>query len=256
VGPGFQPPAQPTPAAPAQEPPGISHGVPLARRGQITIETAGFTDTSGEDSIVTVGLNVHMPIRKTTFLDARLPMASYFPGNIMLGADHIQQLDPKGFLIVGGQIGLPLVTQRALRAFSLPNGTWNMHEYQANFMPIKVVLGYERVLADVLALRLEVEPVLSMPIGDYGNDVGFALQHAAEIQWGHTFGGGFRVQGVFVTESLIDDLYQLSVEPFLVVRRELGFARLGLLLPIDDSTAGPPFEQAWGLRLWAGIHID
>jgi hypothetical protein len=245
--------------------PGIAHGVPLARRGQIAIEAAAFTSTDqlvdkstggGPLSLVALALNVHIPLRETTFLDARLPMASYLPGNIMLGATQVLRLDPKGFLILGGQLGLPLLTNHLATPFSLPNGTWNMHEYQPNFMPIKVVAAYERLLTQALTFRLEVEPVLSIPIGDNGYDVGFALQHAIEAQYGHSFGGGVRVQGVAVTQSLLDDAYQLAVEPFLVVRRDLGFARLGLMLPLDDSTAGPPFSQAWGLRLWAGLHID
>lgn len=270
AGQGWQPPSQgwqggppapapvlwTPPAAAADESPGVSHGVPLARRGQIAIEASGFTDDSGQDSLLALALNLHLPIAERTFADARLPMASYFPGNIMLGASRVSKLDARGFLTYGAQLGLPLVTNRALFAFSLPHGLWNMHEYQANFMPIKLAAGYERTFGSLATFRLDLEPVLSVPIGDHGDNVGFTLQHALELQFGHSFGGGLRVQGVAATESLISDAYQLSVEPFVVVKRELGFARLGIMLPLDESTAGPAFEQAWGLRLAAGIHID
>lgn len=236
--------------------PGLARGVPWSRRGNISLETAGFTDDSGEDSLLAVGLNVHMPMTKSLFVDARLPMAGILPGNIMLGVSATTKLDPRGFLYIGGQFGLPIASQPGMIAFSLPHGTWNLHEYQSYFLPIRAAFGYERMLGEMFELRIDLEPILSIPIGDHGNNVGFTLQHAAEFQVGHSIGGGLRLQGVAVTEDLLPDAYQFSIEPFFVVRREIGFARIGLMLPIDDSIAGPAFEQAWGLRLGAGIHIN
>ncbi len=238
---------------------GTKRGLPLMRRGRIAIETSGFTDLSGNNSILALGLDVHMPITRRTFIDARLPMASIYPGNIMLGASHVSKLGKTGFLTWGGQLGLPLLTSNNgfdFRDFSLPNGTWNIHEYTPDFLPIKLSAGYERFIGRSLTFRLDLEPILSIPIGDRGFNAGFALQHALELQYGHSIAGGLRVQGVAITEDLLDDAYQLSVEPFFVVRRELGFARLGLMLPIDDSAAGPAFDRAWGLRIGAGLHID
>lgn len=240
--------------------PGLSHGVPLARRGAVSLEAAGYTSTqpnSGDlDSVVAIALNVHIPIATRTFADVRLPFASYTPGNIMLGAGRVSKLDPRGFLAYGFQFGLPLSVRPGTEGFSLPNGTWNVHEYQPRYMPFKVAFGYERMMGESVTLRLDLEPILSIPIGQYGTDVGFTFQHAVEVQYGHKLGVGLRVQGVAISDALVDDAYQLAVEPFAVVRRDLGFARLGLMIPIDPSTAGPPFEQSWGLRLWAGFHID
>jgi len=244
-----------------QETPGLSHGVPLSRRGAISIEAAGYTATQPDptklDTVVALALNVHIPIATRTFADVRLPLAGgYLPGNVMLGVDRVSKMDARGFMAYGLQIGLPLSVNRGVEAFSLPNGTWNVHEYQPHFMPLKVAFGYERMLGGSFELRVDLEPVVSIPIGDYGYNVGFTFQHAAEIQFGHSIGVGLRVQGVAITDQLSTDAYQLGIEPFAVVQREMGFARLGLMFPIDDSTAGPPFEQAWGLRLWTGLHID
>lgn len=247
------------PVTPAEDLPGIRHGVPLARRGRIALDAAGFTDLSGDSSILALVLDVHLPVANRTFVDVRLPMANVFPGNIMLGASRVSKLDPRGFLSYGAQIGLPLLTSDRgfdFQDFSLPNGTWNIHEYTADFLPIKLAAGYERLMGQSFTLRFDLEPVLSIPIGERGYNAGFALQHAAELQYGHSIGAGLRIQGVAITPDLLDDAYQLAIEPFFVVKRELGFARLGLMMPIDESAAGPAFERAWGLRLAAGLHID
>jgi hypothetical protein len=254
--------------APPPPPPeallGVAHGVPMSRQGRIAIDAAGFTrlsdgSSSNNASLLALALDVHIPVATRTFIDARLPMAGVFPGNIMLGAGRVSKLGAGGFIAYGAQLGLPLVTSRNAQDFTLPHGTWNVHEYEDFFMPIKLGFGYER-LTKYLEIRLDVEPVLLVPISDdRGDEVQFVLQHAAELQFGHSFGGGLRVQGVAVTDGVFSDydgdLYQLALEPFMVVRRELGFARLGLMLPIDDSVAGPAFEQAWGLRLMTGLHI-
>jgi hypothetical protein len=238
--------------------------VPLARRGRIALELAGFTDDSGQDSLLALALDVHWPVAQRTFADARVPMAGFFPGNVMLGVDRVSRLDPRGFFAYGVQVGVPLVTKRSsqdrLFPFSYAHGLWNMHEYRSDFLPIKLAAGYERLIGAAMTFRLDLEPVLSIPIGTYGYNAAFALQHAVELQYGHSLGFGLRVQGVAATEDAIRsdayDPYQLSIEPFVVARRAMGFARLGLLMPVDGSVAGPAFGQAWGLRLFAGLHID
>ena len=258
--PGTLPVPTPKEAAAPPELPGVRHGVPLDKRGQIGFEAAAYTSTDPKqgslDSVVAVGLNVRMPIATRTFADVRVPMASYFPGNIMLGVDRVGKLGERGFLGYGLQIGLPLSVQRGTQNFALPNGLWNMHEYQPNFLPIKVSFNYERLLGEKGTLRLDLEPIMSVPVGDHGFNVGWSFQHALEVQYGHDIGVGLRVQGIALSDQLSADAYQLAVEPFAVVQREIGFARLGLMLPIDGGQAGPPFEQSWGLRLWAGLHVD
>jgi hypothetical protein len=255
----WQPPppgAVPPPIIEEEEGPGIHHGIPFSKRGHIQLEAAGFTRADGQGSLLALGLDIHFPVAHRTFIDARLPMADYFPGNIMLGADRVSKLDPRGFLAYGLQIGVPLVTSRPLVAFDLPNGTWNRHEYQAYFMPIKVGFGYERMFGELVTGRLDLEPILSIPIGKHGDNAGFTFQHALEVQVGHSIGGGVRLQGVAVTDALSPDAYQFAIEPFLALDRRLGYARLGLLMPLADNESGPAFKQAWGLRLWAGLHLD
>lgn len=248
--PPWMPPGAPPPAP--EQTPGVVHGVPMSRQGRIAIDAAGFKQESTDAALLALALDVHIPVAARTFLDARLPMAGIFPGNIMLGVGRIAKLGRGGFLTYGMTFGIPLSTNANATDFSLPNGTWNVHEYQAQLVPIRFALGYERT-GRLLEFRLDLEPVLLLPTSK--QDVNLAFQHAAEVQVGHSFGGGLRLQGVAVTSGVFDDPYQLAIEPFVTVRRELGFARVGLMLPLDESTAGPPFKQAWGLRLMTGLHI-
>lgn len=239
--------------------PGVVKGVPMSRRGRIAVDAAGFTQESGDASLLALALDMHFPVATRTFIDARLPMSGIYPGNIMLGAGRVSKLGRGGFISYGAQIGIPLVTNRNADDFSLPHGTWNVHEYEAHAMPIKLGLGYERATR-YLEIRVDLEPVFLIPVGDNDRDFDFAFQHAAELQIGHSIGGGLRAQGVAVTAGVFPDFggdaYQFALEPFFVVRRDLGFARIGLMMPIDDSVAGPAFVQAWGLRLMTGLHID
>lgn len=252
------PTGQPQPP-PIEPTPGTVHGIPFDKRGHIAIETASFTRAQGDPSLMAIGLDAHMPLGSRFFADARVPFGAangIFSGNIMLGGSKVLGLDPRGFLTLSGQLGIPLQTSRPVQQFSLPNGTWNMFEYQGTFMPIKLGLGYERMFGKSLEGRLDLEPILSIPIGKHGYNAGFTFQHAVELQYGHSIGAGIRLQGVAVTDQLQKDPYQFSIEPFAVVRKEMGFARLGLLMPLADTWSGPAFKQAWGLRVWAGIHID
>jgi hypothetical protein len=93
------------------------------------------------------------------------------------------------------------------------------------------------------------------------------VQHAAEFQFGHAIGGGFRLQGV-ATPTDEADAYQLAMEPFLSIERELGFLRLGLMLPLD-KVLGPPLASidgdrrrnqdglgSWGLLIRTGLRFE
>jgi hypothetical protein len=117
------------------------------------------------------------------------------------------------------------------------------------------VLGLEYHVS-IVELRFEVEPSLWAPLGG-ADDVHGSFQHAAEVQLGHDIGGGLRVQGIVIGPELSrqPDHYQFALSPFFVVHREMGFLRLGLMLPMDELL-GPPFEESFGFLATTGIHID
>lgn len=287
--PGAPPPSAPPPAwggaappptgwqdfPPVEPVPGVAHGVPWSKHGAISIDTAGFTDTEAETSLIALVLSARVPLTERFFVTGRVPLAVESPGNIHLGVEGIVKMGARGFLAIGGRIGLPLVQDAALIAFSIPNAGWNFTEYTFKQMPLQLALGYERMLGASFSLRVDLEPALLAPIGDRtsfdettGKDVGFVLPHAAEIQYGHRIGVGLRYQGVALSDGATfgyffgqagfepSDAYQAALEPFFVVRRDLGFLRLGLMLPLDGRMAGPAFEQSWGLRLSTGVHLD
>lgn len=103
-------------------------------------------------------------------------------------------------------------------------------------------------------------PVTNPPTTSNPNDVRLLFRHAVELQYGHALGVGIRYQGVAnsfggFASNIAEDLYQGSVEPFVVVNRDAGFVRLGLLKTLDEDTAAH-YREAWGLRLSGGFHLD
>jgi hypothetical protein len=100
---------------------------------------------------------------------------------------------------------------------------------------------------------LQVEPAFFASVGGRDGTGGILFQHGTDIQVGHTLGAGLRFQGV--AQSAFDDAYQVALEPFFVIERELAFLRLGIMMPLDEYL-GPPFMRAWGLRLATGIRLE
>ncbi len=45
-----------------------------------------------------------------------------------------------------------------------------------------------------LSLRVDLQPVVLMPFDSLGADPELLVQHAVEVQYGHTFGAGVRLQ--------------------------------------------------------------
>lgn len=249
-------------------------GIPLAHRGGLGLDTAVFSAGNEQDGAAGGSLSVELglPLAKRTFLDARLPMGfatAFVLGNPNLGIRHV--LGREVWVSLGGALGLPVVNVRtqpfgAYQYPPIPNGLWNLHDYFPNIVPLEFNLGVEGHAGRYVILRGQVDPVLWIPYSR-NDEPELVIQHAAELQVGHTLGGGLRLQGVAIPTGedygvnypLLDrgggDLYQLAVEPFLAAEGELLFARLGILMPLDEEL-GPPFDVSWGFRMKAGFHID
>ena len=253
----------PEPLEPAGPPDGITrHGLPITRRGHITIETSTLELTNqsygyGSSAIFATGVALEASAHLTGGLYASVRYASAgfaVSGNLMGGADYIFKLSRGTWFTVGAALGVPLEqggNALSLQLYGLTGAGWNLFEYMTNVVPLRLDGGFEMVRGG-LSLRVDLQPVVLMPFDSLGADPQLLVQHAVEVQYGHTFGAGVRLQGVANTYS--SDAYQAAVEPFVVMRRDLGFARLGLLKTLDEEN--PFYNEAWGMRFSAGVNID
>jgi hypothetical protein len=262
--------AAPPPAPPVE---GATGGAPLDLQGAIGLDTATFTDGGDAFSAVAIRLLASVPVAHATYLDVRLPLGfttdkttNAVIGNVMLGVHGVTSIGATTWLSFGGGLGLPLLsggTQRdkGYGGAQVPNAFWNIHEYFPSIVPLEARVAIEGEAGPV-TLRGELAPVIMIPIGQ-NDQVEVAIMHSIEAQIGHTFGGGLRLQGVALPtfqhtnrNSLAEgDLYQLAMEPFLVVQQPRYFVRTGLMLPLD-STLGPPLVGSFGFRLGFGVRLE
>jgi len=230
-------------------------GVPWEQRGRIAFDTAMYTDTSGRDGAAGANVIGTLPLADRTFFETVVPLSIGFPvGNIMLGAHHVAKLGSSRLWFTGGgQLGIPLAADDAFVIQSVPRAFWNLPHYMDDVLPLlfRMRLEYH---TDLLELRAELEPSVWFPLGNK-DEIEGAFPHAVELQLGHGVGGGLRLQGVVVGPG--NDQYQAALSPFFAIRRELGFARVGIMFPLDE-TLGPAFEErrAWGALVATGLHID
>jgi hypothetical protein len=262
---GFGPPPPPKPE------PGVTEdGIPFTMRGQLGLDggffSAGDEDASGA-SIDIVG---SYPLLTSTFLDVRVPLAfapnDFAVGNVDVGAHHVFEATDGLWLSLGGGLGMPTLNEDtssrdAYEIGSVTSALWHFGEFWPNSVPIRASFELEGHVGDIVTLRVFTN-VLVM-IGYEDNDEHeLAIPHAVEVQFGHEFGGGLRVQGVALPTldsagqgaSFEGDLYQLAMEPFFSYEGDLAFARVGIMMPLDGQL-GPPFVQSWGFRLATGVRL-
>jgi len=232
------------------------------------LHTASFASTDEDWDWGAAGLVIHssIPLGARTFMDARLPLGIAMAGrsrpelgNASLGLRHVARLASKLWLTPGGGLGIPLMSVEtqgaAIGSAAVPKAYWDLHENLANVMPLIMRFGLEGH-AGIAIFRLDVDPVVCFAYGER-EDTEFVLQKGFEMQLGHGFGGGLRIQGVALTgEGLMtEDGYQFAMEPFFRAEQELLYTRIGLMLPFDEEL-GPPFERSWGFRLGMGLRLD
>ena len=270
------------PSEPAQRPrDGITaDGYPITRRGHVSIETAtmqipGYSALSGaaiSQFVVSSALEATAHPLPGLAANVRYATAGMLvSGNLMLGADYTLKIGPTHWFTVGGAFGLPFVRQGAgfmvpsynLVYGALSQGFWNVHENMADVIPLRIDLGYDGVFGP-FGVRVDVQPVLLIPFDttsmsdvNTNTDPQLAVQHAIEVQYGHRYGIGVRYQGV--ANTFWSDAYQGVVEPFVLVRTDLGFARFGVQKTLDEENAFGGtgyYDGAWGARFSAGFHLD
>jgi hypothetical protein len=248
--------------------------VPPSQRGAIGVETSSFTGGDSDVSGLSVALFARVPFAPHTFLDVRLPFGFAVDertdavlGNAMLGAHHVASIGRTFWITVGGDVGLATLSGRthhhsSYEPVSASRAYWDLHEYFPSILPIHARLGAEAHVGQLMIARLQIEPVLYIPLGR-NKEYEVAIQHAVELQIGHGIGGGLRAQGmalptfdnVGVRHAVARNLYVLAIEPFLAMERNLAFLRTGLLLPFDEEL-GPPLDHTWGFHLTMGVRVD
>jgi hypothetical protein len=302
--PGQPPPAQPWYPPPPQYPPpfawaaprpeepkerdGVRDGIPYARHGHFSLDTASFTLGGGELSSVSLVVASSFLLTDQLYFDVRLPLgytmfndrAQVALGNTMLGVRAVLPTSSGAlWWVLGGGFGLPFLSSESqdIDAYAgppIPRAFWDHHEYSPDTLPLEFDAAIEAHLGAVTILRFEVEPVTYFPLAGH-EQVELVIQHAAEVQFGHAIGGGLRLQGVALPtfdETDIDvisegDLYQFAMEPFFVIERRSALLRLGLMLPFDEIL-GPPLASlggrrslngglgAYGFKLAVGVRLD
>lgn len=237
-------------------------GLPLAMRGGLRLEAARLTGDDDEFSFGTLDLVAQFPLAERVFFDARLPLTIGSLGNPMLGARGVLRPSDGLWITLGGAAGIPLTSEDddLVLAGAITQAFWNLHQYSAETLPLQLITGIEGHAGGVAIFRAQLEPVLHFTFGRRADDpVELALQYAVEAQFGHTTGGGLRIQGVWLATSGLSEANQLAMEPFFVLERERLFLRLGLLLPLTDPI-GSIFDDdntdPWGVRAATGLHFD
>ena len=253
--------------------------MPLGERASLSVETATtlITTKGASPGAVLLDLVTGIPLAERVIADVRLPISSLSfgsqsatsVGNLMVGAHYVMTLDRHMWLTLGGALGIPL-SPRDFTGAAASTGAayWNLHEVYPGVVPLYGRIAFEDHF-DSIVLRAEAEPVFYAPYGDStGSGIGigsrasnaqFSLQHAIEVQFGGSFGGGVRLQGFFFPTNDgpfgTGDLYQLALEPFLFAEKSTLFARLGLMLPLDKEL-GPPARNFVGIRFATGLRFD
>lgn len=263
-------PAPPSAMEEAQRPGIGKAGIPTSHRGGLRLELSAVGDGEQDVSGGSMLIAPSIPLAERTFLDVRLPLGfatGFALGNPTLNLRHVVRANRSVFVTLGGGLGLPLLNDdtQDRRFFEVPNvakGLYDFHEFYPFSVPLRFGAGVEAHVGELLILRLNGDLTAMFNYGD-NDEPEVAFQHAGEIQLGHTFGGGLRVQGVAlptfestgVRSEFEGDLYQLALEPYFAYEGDLLFARVGLLLPLDEQL-GPPFSQSYAFRLATGFRID
>jgi len=248
------PPRVPHDPPDAKRVPGTNEaGVPNAWRGRISLDTASYLATEGRNRGASANWVAILPLTDHTLFEAIAPLSSFAApfGNPHFGVNHVIDVSDGLWIIAGGNFGVPLLDDDDFMVQSIPRAYWNANHFAHDVFPMQFRFGLDYHVS-IVELRAHLEPSVWFPIHDK-DEIDGAFFHSFEAQFGHEIGGGLRLQGVVVGPG--SDNYQFAISPFFVVTRDLGFVRVGLMLPVDEEL-GPALERSWGMLINAGIHID
>ncbi len=218
-------------------------------------------------STVAFGIVGQFRIAKTAYLDFDVPFAvwdyrvpglrdrrsTFVFGNPTVGAHWADTLNDKVSAHAGGSLTISthidddriiidpdtIEHYGARGALTYSRAFADVHR----FVPDRVVLrgkgGLEIRIANPVYYRLDLVPVLLLPVGDPAPRTDFLLEVHNEFEFRSRkgIGGGVHLQTVFLaTDSFTrNDAFQAAIEPYFAYEPLRGFyARLGILVALDE----------------------
>lgn len=217
--------------------------------------------------MATMALDAQIAVHKAVAIDVELPWVidgekfggDFGPngkhaglGNITVGAHGVLMPAPTVGISLGASVSIPMRFHydggfssqlQFMSVAATSRGYLDAHRFGPELVFIRVPVGIEWRINDVLYYRGELTPQIWGPIGDDVNtkSLQMRLEHADELEArAHVgFGGGVRVQAVFActSSSAFDsgDRVQTALEPFLGYEPAgTGvWGRFGLLFALD-----------------------
>jgi hypothetical protein len=243
--------------------------VPKAMGGRVVGEIDGWP-TDGAN-VVGMGVAAQIPIHPVVYLDLDFPWAIFSPdrgdatfaiGNPTVGAHWADAITEKLAAHAGGSLTISTMISSRDTIFDLDydrryftrvfagaaRAYADLHRYFPDYMFLRGRGGIELQIVPVLYYRVEVAPMIAIPLGERVDDAELLIDIHNEIEARSRkgVGGGVHLQGVINTadvRSRADDDAQLAVEPYFVYDPGRGFyARVGTLIALD-APLGPGFDD-------------
>lgn len=216
-------------------------------------------------------LDVHLPLSFATNTQLGLTndsKAGLGLGNPTIGLTYVTT-DARTTWFIGGRVSLPLAGASDSTPWQIANSLgaismalWDVHYWAYKYVPIGVRGGVEWQSSPGLFLRGSLEPTLFIPLDDRSSlittrkalflyQARFEVEKHAESGWG----GGAGIQIVHAVSEgdafTKGDNVQAGFEPFGSYESATTFARLGLLLGVDE-----PLGFGFDKGKVAALHLD
>jgi hypothetical protein len=233
--------------------------VPKAQGSRVV----GEIDWWPTDDVNVVGMGVAAQIRLTpvVYLDLDFPWAIYSPdrrdalfaiGNPTVGAHWADAINEKLAAHAGGSLTIATLISGTdtvfdsdfndsffTRDFAAATRAYaDLHRYSPEYMFLRGRGGLELQIVPVLYYRLEVAPMIAIPLGEFVHDAELIvdIHNEIEARGRSGVGGGLHLQGVINTTAFRgNDDAQLAAEPYFVYDPGRGFyARVGSLIAVDE----------------------
>lgn len=212
-------------------------------------------------NMVTMGVVAQIRLHRVVYLDIDVPWAIAAPevgdstfvfGNPTVGAHWADSINEKLAAYAGGSLTVAtMISDRGdlfdndygdryfTRLIATANrGYADFHRFLPEYMFLRGRGGIELQIVPVLYYRVELAPVVAIPIGDAADDAELFVDVHNEIEarGKSGVGGGLHLQAVFNTSNInAGDAAQLAVEPYFVYDPGRGFyARIGSLVALDE----------------------
>ena len=197
---------------------------------------------------------LHLDVAEDVMLDVQLPLGMYIDGvdiaghhsgtrfslgNPTAGVRYAPTADNIRWW-VGGGLSLPFgandddAVQIANGAATVALGLYDSYLYAADAIPVYATGGIDVRLHELFSLQASMEPILLIPIDDR-RDSELFLQTSIGGEFRHDsgFGAGMDFKLAWLATENRDNA-QALLDPYVGYTADTFFARLGLLLALDE----------------------